>query len=399
MKDKLLADAFAACLDDIEKKGVSLDDCLARYPELRPELEEALRLVLDIRAMPPWQVSPEFKATARQRIVRRIRSRQARPTLQDRLSVLNPFSWPGRLSVAPVMVRVMAVILAALVVVTGGTAIASSDTQPDNPLHQVKLATENLELLLRPAGEGKTTMLIELLDRRTSELLTMSWQDKPDGAQRAMVNYQAILQVGHRMLEPYNPADAGQKAFAVQWQEALARNLAVVQGLVDAMPPRMQPGLQAVISDTQKEQAWVNSLLSKTPQALDQSISPTRPADGSPTPNRCQYTVKKGDTLSAIARQYNTTWQRLAALNNLASPDSIKVGQQLAVPCATGAGDGQTPPAEFTLCPYVVKSGDTLSSIAQKYNTSTRLLLAVNNLPSADRILAGQRLSVPCYTK
>jgi LysM repeat protein len=168
------------------------------------------------------------------------------------------------------------------------------------------------------------------------------------------------------------------------------------------MPPSMQPVLETAITNTQKEQSWVNDLLVKTPHAIDTGpaeTGPTTSPEGSPTPasGTCDYTVKKGDTLSSIAQRNNTTWQRLAAVNNLTSPDSIRPGQQLSVPCS--GNEQLTPPAEFTLCPYTVKSGDTLSTIAQRYNTTTRLLLAVNNLPSADRILSGQRLSVPCYVK
>lgn len=399
MKETLVANAFAACLEDIEQKGASLEDCLARYPELRDELEPALMTVVDIRQLPEWTVSPEFKATARQRIQRRIKTQEAKPTMRTRLAEFDPFAWMKPLFRVPVGVRVMVVMLATLLVVTGGTAIAASETQPDSPLHQLKMATESLELMLRPAGESRTTLLTEILDRRASELLTMSWQDKPDAAQQALVNYEAAIHVGHSMLEQYNPAAAADAAFAVQWQEALARNVAVMQGLVDSMPQKMQPVLRSAITNTQQEQTWVNDLLKKTPQPVDVA-TPVKPGEGSPTPANCTYTVKKGDTLSNIAQRHNTTWQRLAAINNLASPDSINPNQQLAVPCTMVTNDGQlTPPAEFKICPYTVKSGDTLSNIAQKYNTTTRLLIAVNNLPSADHILAGQRLSVPCYAK
>ena len=398
-KEELLATAFAACLDDMETRGASLEDCLARHPELRDDLEPALLTVSTIEAVPQWHVSPEFKATAPQRIVRKIRQRQSRPTLRSRLSGLNPLGWISNAGFAPVAVRVAIVVLAGLLIVTGGTAIAASDTQPDNPLHQVKLATENIELLLRPAGEARTTLLIEILDRRASELLTMSWQNKPDAAQKALVYYQAALQVGHKMLAGYNPANSTDAVSAVQWQEALARNLAVMQGLVDAMKAPVQPVLRTAISNTQDEQTWVNGLLVKTPQSANDA-TPTTGAQGAPTPGQCVYAVKKGDTLSNIAQGHNTTWQRLAAINNIPSPDSIYIGQQIVVPCSTTPGDGQmTPPAEFKLCQYTVKSGDTLSSIAQIYNTTTRLLIAVNNVPSADRIFAGQRIVVPCYVK
>jgi LysM repeat protein len=333
-------------------------------------------------------------------MVRRIRNRKVQPTLGERLAAWNPLTWPGRLITAPMVVRVMAIVLAGTMVITGGTAIASSDTQPDNPLHQIMLATENLELLLRPAGEGRTELLSDILDKRASELINMCWQNKPEVAQRALVNYQAALQVGRKTLDPYTPGNTIQSSFAIQWQEALARNLAVMQGLVDAMPTATQPGLRTAIQHTQQEQIWVSGLLSKSVQ-LPVEPTPTNKTPGVvPTPGKCAYTVQKGDTLSTVAQRYNTTWQRLAALNNLTSPDAIQPGQQLTVPCAAGAGSGQTTPAaEFQLCPYNVKGGDTLSSIAQQYNTTMRLLTALNNLPSADRIVIGQRLSVPCYVK
>lgn len=397
--EELVAAAFAACLDEIETKGTSVEDCLARYPDLRADLEPALLTVTDIRATPPWDVSPEFRATAAQRMVRKIRQREAKKkALPSRLPGFNPLAWLGNFNLSPVAVRMAAAVLALLLVVSGGTAIASTETYPDNPLHQIKLATESIELLLRPAGEARTTLLVEILDRRASELLTMSWQDKPEAAQRALVHYQAAISVGHKDLTTYNPADSHETEAAVQWQEALARNVAVMQGLVDSMPAALQSTLRTAIINTQEEQTWVNGLLVKSPQPSDST--PSTGPQGVPTPGRCVYTVKKGDTLYNIAVRHNTTWQRLAALNNLQSPDSIFAGQQIVVPCSTVAGNGQlTPPAEFKLCEYTVKSGDTLSSIAQSYNTTTRLLIAANNLVSADHILAGQRLSVPCYVR
>lgn len=400
MRDTQLANAFAACLDDIER-GMSLDECLARYPELRTDLAPALRTVLTVRSVPEWHVSPEFKATARERMARRVRTRPQRQSLGARIANLRLPQWPSQPFGVPALVRVAAMILVVLMVISGGSAIASSNTQPDNPLHQLKLATESIELMLRPAGDSRTGLLVEILDRRAAELLTMLWQDKGDAAQRALVNYQAAVQVGRKMLDSYDPKNPANAAFAVQWQEALARNVAVMQGLVDAMPPALQPILRTAIANTQQEQAWVNDLLRKTPRQLEEiEASPTKAPTTSPTPGQCTYTVKKGDVLSAIAKNYNTTWQRLAALNDLASPDSIRVGQQLAVPCTGQTSGGQgTTTAEFKLCPYTVSRGDTLSSIALKYNTTTRLLIAVNNLQSADHIVTGQRLSVPCYVR
>lgn len=50
-----------------------------------------------------------------------------------------------------------------------------------------------------------------------------------------------------------------------------------------------------------------------------------------PKPKAVYYTVKRGDTLSAIAKRYKTTWQKLASLNKLTNPNVIKVGQKLRI--------------------------------------------------------------------
>lgn len=71
-----------------------------------------------------------------------------------------------------------------------------------------------------------------------------------------------------------------------------------------------------------------------------------------------KYIVKKGDTLSGIANKYGTTYQELAKYNNISNPNVISVGQVIKIP---------TTKKEVT---YTVKKGDTLSSIAAKYNTS-----------------------------
>ena len=57
----------------------------------------------------------------------------------------------------------------------------------------------------------------------------------------------------------------------------------------------------------------------------------TPPASGGET----VYTVKKGDTLSAIAAKYGTTYQEIAAYNGIANPNLIRVGQNIKIPAAT----------------------------------------------------------------
>lgn len=98
------------------------------------------------------------------------------------------------------------------------------------------------------------------------------------------------------------------------------------------------------------------------------------------------YVVKKGDSLWSIARANGLTVNELKSLNNLSS-NILHVGDTLLISSADSTDDDGNDNY------YVVKSGDTLWSIARKYNLSVNELKALNNL-SSNVLSLGQRLIV-----
>lgn len=103
------------------------------------------------------------------------------------------------------------------------------------------------------------------------------------------------------------------------------------------------------------------------------------------------YKIKSGDTLSGIAAKYNTTYQNLAKINNIADPDKIQAGDTIKVPKTTTKTT--TTKTEYTT--YKIKSGDTLSGIATKYNTTVDKLVKINNIKDENKIYAGDTIKVP----
>lgn len=121
--------------------------------------------------------------------------------------------------------------------------------------------------------------------------------------------------------------------------------------------------------------------------------------DAAKVSDRIVHKVKKGETLASIAKKYNVSVTDLKQWNNL-KKDSLKTGQKLTVftsgspkpsnnTTTTRNKSSSTSSAQY----YVVKSGDTLASIAKKYNTTVAKLKKLNNLKS-DTIKAKQKLRV-----
>ena len=96
------------------------------------------------------------------------------------------------------------------------------------------------------------------------------------------------------------------------------------------------------------------------------------------------YTVKSGDSLWSIANKFNTTVNAIKNLNNLTS-NNLSIGQVLQIPVSTSTGTGNT---------YTVKSGDSLWSIANRYNTTVDTLKQLNGLTS-NSLSIGQVLQLP----
>ncbi len=105
-------------------------------------------------------------------------------------------------------------------------------------------------------------------------------------------------------------------------------------------------------------------------------------------------TVQRGDTLSRIALEYNTTVARLVELNNIANPNLIYTGQTLIVPSGETADntDGNSTSGQTI---YIVKAGDTLNKIAASFGTTARAIAVENNIRNINLIYIGQRLIIP----
>lgn len=106
------------------------------------------------------------------------------------------------------------------------------------------------------------------------------------------------------------------------------------------------------------------------------------------------YTVKAGDSLSSIAAKYGTTYQKIMQLNGL-NNYLIFPGQKLKVSGkATSSSRAKASGSSGRTATYTVKYGDSLSAIASKYGTTYQKIMQLNGLTNFF-IYPGQKLKVP----
>ena len=112
-------------------------------------------------------------------------------------------------------------------------------------------------------------------------------------------------------------------------------------------------------------------------------------AAAAPPPAAAVHVVRQGENLTRIARTYGTTVASIVELNRLADPGHIVPGQRLSI----RGGPPAIPEAGWVS--YTVKRGDTLTAIAAAHGTTASALAAANRLTDPSRIFAGSSLLVP----
>ena len=101
------------------------------------------------------------------------------------------------------------------------------------------------------------------------------------------------------------------------------------------------------------------------------------------------YRVQRGDTLSKIARLFGTSVNALMAANNLRNPNHVRKGTVLTIPSTQASIKRERPQS------YQVRRGDTLTEIARLFGTSVKALMAANGLRNPNHVRKGVVLAIP----
>jgi LysM repeat protein len=155
---------------------------------------------------------------------------------------------------------------------------------------------------------------------------------------------------------------------------------------------------------TDSSRIFVGQVLTiPTPGAAPVVVDPAAPpAPAAPATTTATHVVLRGEKLGDIARRYGMTVSDLTALNSIANPNLIYVGQVLTVnasapaPAPAPSVDPAAPPAPpAAQTTHVVQRGEYLSQIAARYGVSWVAIAQANNIASPDYVFAGTTLIIP----
>lgn len=111
------------------------------------------------------------------------------------------------------------------------------------------------------------------------------------------------------------------------------------------------------------------------------------------TTDQLAYKVQKGDTLNKIAKKYNVSLTSILQANpNITNPNKIFINQLIKIPIKTQQTSTSAVSGEPIY--HIVQRGETLSGIAKKYNTTYMKIAALNKIVNPNRIYPGQKLRV-----
>lgn len=201
----------------------------------------------------------------------------------------------------------------------------------------------------------------------------------------------------------------GRTRFKVAFFSILAVHVAglmallLTQGCKRETPQETPPAPDMPVMDTNVPSLIDSNLppvaTSNAAPVNEQFIPPPPPQPEPPAvPAATKYVVQPGDSFYTIAKNHGVTQKAIEAANPGVDPKKLKPKQEinLPAPSAAPAAGISTPPSADAGGPtiYTVKSGDTLSKIADRFKTTTKAIKSLNGL-TTDRINVNQKLKIP----
>lgn len=272
------------CLDAIQQKGWSVEDCLAHYPDYRRELEPLLRLSAALSLGRSLRARESFRRESTRRLQSRIKhgrqkSRTVRQSQAPRLPLRRMTFALGTLAV-----------VIALSLGSAGTIYAANGSVPGDPLYGLDLVAEQVQLDLS-TGSNLSNLQLQFADERLKEAETLIERGDTVHADEALTRYNSLVDEISNSIN----GQAGDAARLTKIDEVLAKHQQRLTEMLQTVPEPAKAGISRALDASSKghdkAQDAIEKSTGKPENAPSDNAKPTPPAGngkGAGTPGQGQ---------------------------------------------------------------------------------------------------------------
>jgi len=281
---------LARCLTVIEE-GQTIEECLARYPDRRDELEPLLRAAQVARAAPLVIPSSGFREGSRDRMVSMIQERRSRETPRTATERSGFFGWlrslaqpsgPVRRTAVTAAAALTALLLIALVSV--GVVHASSDTVPGDSLYPVKHAAERLRIAVSLTESEELRLRLQFASERLEEASKLASRGSREDIAPLMRRYAAEVEAASTILRRRRDRDAGASSMFPLVRDRLDQQQAQLQALQGTVSEQAQPAVQHALAVSEEAERRARELEAAPPGSPSATANPAMPSTATRTP-------------------------------------------------------------------------------------------------------------------
>jgi hypothetical protein len=277
--DRILMD----CIQGIEEKGWTIEECLDRYPQLRQDLEPMLEAALRIKNVRSVEPSPRFKRETLNRMQLRLQASSRPPkSASFQRGAPSESNLPRtriQLKKRPALQWVSSILVGAFafVVMIGGFTFAADAANPGDVLYPLDQAIERVQIRLSPSAEGRTKLYLNFASERLDEALALAEGGKSDQVVVALQGYEENIRAAETILSEDITGKENDQLLAMMLDETLRMQTEKLRELMAIAPTTAQTSILAAmmkIDDLRIAMAMPSPEATATPRADETSISP-----------------------------------------------------------------------------------------------------------------------------
>ncbi len=234
-----ITDIFNDCIDAIQRKQATVEECLRLHEDVRPELEPML--VAASRLIGAGAVVPDLakKRQARTALLMAVEQKRWETGVgREALKTAPALRRPGILALS----RRLSIITVICFALMGSTLAMAKESLPGSPFYPLKLAMEHARIGLTRDDTAKAKLYLNAADERMSELKRLKSED-PHYSELA----KAVA--ANMELAEKTSTDEADKEYSVAVSSLVKKNREVLERTLDKVPPRARPAIQRALAN------------------------------------------------------------------------------------------------------------------------------------------------------